>query len=36
LAIVVKNNPQSGNLRGLVKRLLELAALLKDESKCER
>ena len=32
----VKHNPQSGNLRTLVKRCLELATNLRDESQCER
>ena len=32
----VKHNPQTGNLRALVKILLELAGTLRDESKCER
>jgi hypothetical protein len=36
ILIAVKNNPQSGNLRTLIKLLLELAGQLKDESKCER
>ena len=32
----VKHNPHSGNLRTLVKRCLELATNLRDESQCER
>ena len=32
----VKHNPHSGNLRTLVKRYLELATNLRDESQCER
>ena len=32
----VTNNPRSENLRTLVKLVLELSSLLKDESKCER
>ena len=32
----VKHNPLSGNLRALVKKWLELATNLRDESQCER
>lgn len=32
----VKHNPHSGNLRALVKKFLELATNLRDESQCER
>lgn len=36
LSIAVKHNPHSGNLRTLVKKCLELATSLRDESQCER
>ena len=36
LCPTVKHNPHSGNLRVLVKKCLELATNLRDESQCER
>lgn len=36
LYCAVKHNPQTGNLRVLVRTMLELAASLRDETKCER
>ena len=36
LSLAVKHNPHSGNLRVLVKKCLELATNLRDESQCER